>query len=130
MMSLCRTVYVADNDSRKEGPHTLIAYDIREDGTLKRRAILHDFRQGRGIDGMVLDRQGNIWATAGEGTSTGVWIFSPAGKQLGFIQTPEIATNCVFGDKDQRTLYITAGKSLYKIRVNATGFPPYPGSSR
>ncbi|HYT95063.1 MAG TPA: SMP-30/gluconolactonase/LRE family protein, partial [Gemmataceae bacterium] len=121
-----KTLYIADNAARKNGPHTLVAYDIFPDGTCKRRAVLHDFREGRGIDGMVLDTRGNIYATAGSGKQTGVYIFTPTGTQLGFIRTPETATNCTFGDKDLRTLYITAGTSVYKIRLNATGFLSYP----
>jgi dipeptidyl aminopeptidase/acylaminoacyl peptidase len=121
-----KTLYVADTAARKDGPHTLIAYDVAADGTCKRRAVLHDFKERRGIDGMVVDTDGNIYATAEEGERTGVYIFAPDGKQLGFLRTPETATNCTFGDKDLRTLYITAGSSVYKVRVNATGFLAYP----
>jgi gluconolactonase len=121
-----KTLYVADNAARKNGPHTLVAYDIAADGSCKRRAVLHDFKDRRGIDGMVLDTSGNIYATAEDGARTGVYIFAPDGKQLGFIHTPETATNCTFGDKDLKTLYITAGTSLYKIRLNATGYLLYP----
>jgi gluconolactonase len=121
-----KTLYVADNAARKAGPHTLIAYDIAADGTCKRRAVLHDFKERRGIDGMVVDAQGNIYATAEEGDKTGLYIFTPTGKRLGFIRTPETATNCTFGDKDLKTLFITAGGSVYKVRVNATGYLAYP----
>jgi gluconolactonase len=120
-----KTLYVADNAPGK-GPHTLVAYDISADGACKRRAVLHDFKERRGIDGMRVDTQGNIWTTAESGDKTGVYVFSPRGEQLAFIRTPETATNCAFGDKDLKTLYITAGTSLYKVRVNATGFLPYP----
>jgi gluconolactonase len=121
-----KTLYVADNAARKDGPHTLLAYDVADDGTCKRRAVLHDFKDHRGIDGMVLDTAGNIYATAEDGARTGVYIFSPTGKQLGFIRTPETATNCTWGGKDLKTLYITAGNSVYKVRLNATGYLAYP----
>lgn len=120
------TLYVADNAARKNGPHTLVAYDILDDSRCRRRAVLHDFGDGRGIDGMVVDTRGNIWATAGSGAKTGVYVFTPTGKQVAFIRTPETATNCTFGDRDLKTLYITAGTSLYKVRVNAVGFLAYP----
>jgi gluconolactonase len=116
-----KTLYVADSAARKDGPHTLVAYDVRPDGACKRRAVLHDFKESRGIDGMVVDTAGNIYATAESGERTGVYIFSPVGKQLGFLRTPETATNCTFGDRDRKTLYITAGTSVYKVRLNATG---------
>jgi gluconolactonase len=121
-----KTLYVADNAARKNGPHTLVAYDILPDGSCKRRAVLHDFKEARGIDGMILDTDGNIYATAESGERTGIYIFSPAGKQLGFLRTPETATNCTFGDRDLKALYITAGTSLYKVRLNAVGFLVYP----
>lgn len=120
-----KTLYVADNAPGK-GPHTLIAYDIASDGTCKRRAVIWDFKDHRGIDGMRCDTAGNVWATAESGDKSGVYVISPKGEQLGFIRTPETATNCTFGDKDLKTLYITAGTSLYKVRVNATGFLVYP----
>jgi dipeptidyl aminopeptidase/acylaminoacyl peptidase len=125
-----KTLYIADNAARKNGPHTLLAYDILPDGSCRRRAVLHDFQERRGIDGMVLDTRGNIYATAESGERTGVYVFSPDGKQLGFIRTPETATNCTFGDRDLKTLYITAGTSVYKIRLNTVGFLAYPRADR
>jgi len=121
-----KTLYVADSNPGKQGPHLLVAYDVGGDGSCKRRTVLWDFKEGRGIDGMRCDTAGNIWATAGTGDKTGVYVFSPQGEQLGFLQTPETATNCTFGGKDLKTLYITAGTSLYKVRVNAVGFLPFP----
>jgi gluconolactonase len=121
-----KTLYVADNSARKDGPHTLLAYDIAADGACKRRGILHDFKDHRGIDGMRVDTDGNVWATAESGKLTGVYVFAPDGKQIGFIQTPETATNCTFGGADLKTLYITAGTSVYKVRVNAAGFLAWP----
>jgi gluconolactonase len=119
-----KTLYVADSAPRKDGPHMLVAYDMRPDGSCKRRAVLHDFKESRGIDGMVVDTAGNIYATAGSAEQTGVYIFSPTGKQLGFLRTPETATNCTFGDRDRKTLYVTAGTSVYRVRLNATGHLP------
>jgi dipeptidyl aminopeptidase/acylaminoacyl peptidase len=120
-----KTLYVADSFPGGGGPHQLVAYDLAEDGSCKRRAVLHDFGKRRGIDGMVVDTEGNIWATAETGDKTGVYIFSPKGKQLGFVPTPETATNCVFGDADRKTLYITAGRSVYRVRTDAAGWPEY-----
>lgn len=121
-----KTLYVADTPPGGNRQNALLAYDILADGTCKRRAVLWDFKERRGIDGMRCDTAGNIWATAESGDRTGVLVFSPKGELLGFIHTPETATNCTFGDKDLKTLYITAGASLYKVRVNAVGFLAYP----
>jgi gluconolactonase len=121
-----RTLYVADNSPNEGENRTLIAYRIAADGTVKRRKVLYDLKKERGMDGMVLDTDGNIWATAGLKDKTGVYVFSPAGKLLQFIRTPETAANCTFGGRDLKTLYITAGTSVYRIRTRKQGWLVYP----
>src|SRR5260370_8992775 len=49
----------------------------------------------------------------------GVWILSPAGRQLGLLKLPEDPHNLAWGDEDGRTLYITALTSVYRIRRSA-----------
>ena len=75
---------------------------------------------------MVLDVEGNIYLTAGDGDAAGIYIFTPTGEQLGFIQTPEIAGNCTWSGRDLRTLYIAASSSLYRIRLAIPGLLTYP----
>ena len=98
---------------------------MKDDGSVGGKKVLYDFGNERGIDGMAIDVKGNIYATAGTGKATGVYVFSPEGKQLAFIQTPETATNCVFAHKDRKMLYITGGKSLFRIPVKMEGFAVY-----
>ncbi len=118
-----RTLYVADNNPADGGARTLIAYDLRN-GKGTRRKVLYDLAPGRGIDGMALDVKGNIYATGGLEEKTGVYVISPEGKLVTFIRTPETATNCTFGGPDMRTLYITGGGSVYRIRTNVAGVSP------
>jgi sugar lactone lactonase YvrE len=98
-----KTVYVADNNGDPLGAHTLLAFDRAADGTLVNKRLLFDFGpRKRGIDGMTLDSQGNIYATGGGGgDDAGIYIFAPDGKALGFIHTPGAPTNCVFGVGEQ-----------------------------
>jgi gluconolactonase len=127
-----RTLYVADNSPAADGPHTLLAYDLR-DGKGKGRKVLYDLGKERGIDGMVMDVRGNIYATAGLGEKTGVYVISPEGALLYFLRTPETATNCTFGGPDLKTLYITAGESLYRVRTEIPGrltWPSLPKAQR
>jgi gluconolactonase len=63
-------------------------------------------------DGMRVDRKGNIYCTAGGG----VHIFDPKGKALGMIRTPDSPTNCAWAE-DGKSLFITAGTRLHKIRT-------------
>jgi gluconolactonase len=127
-----KTLYVVDNHQGKDGARKVYGYALRPDGSAGARRLIHDFGTGRGGDGMCLDNEGNIYVAAGlnggfsaaqdDSVKAGVYIFSPRGKALGFIPIPEDSvTNCTFGDRDLRTLYITAGTSLWKIRLNARG---------
>ena len=57
-------------------------------------------------------------------TKAGVYVISPGGKLLRFIPVPQdLVTNNAFGGPDMKTLYITAGKTLYKVRTSITGLP-------
>lgn len=115
-----KTLYLAE--SHPKGDRLLLAYPLNEDGSVGPKKVLHDFGADRGIDGMSIDVDGNLYATAGQGKTGGVYIFTPAGKKAGFIPTPETPTNCVFGGADRKMLYVTAGRSLYRVHLNAEGF--------
>ncbi len=132
-----KTLYVVDNNNGAGGSRKVYAYELRTDGSTGKRRVIHDFGLSRGGDGMCLDSRGNLYVTAGLNTpnppaesgpaKAGVYIFSPAGKQIGFIPIPEDAvTNCAFGDPDLKTLYITAGKTLFRIRLDITGHVLWP----
>ncbi len=94
------------------------------------KTILWDFRAGRGIDGMTIDTDGNIYATAGTGDHAGIYVFDPDGKPQAFIATPGDPTNCVFGGgKDGSTLYITAAVDragskygLFRVKTLKKGY--------
>jgi gluconolactonase len=96
----------------------VLRYDVQPDETLANRRVLID---SMGSDGLEVDSHGNLWTTA----RGAVWISSPDGKQLGKINIPSALgvnpTNVAFGDADRRTLYITAVKHLYRIRLNVEG---------
>lgn len=132
-----KTVYVADHNSDPLGAHTLLAFDVAPDGTLAGKRLLFDFGpRKRGIDGMTLDRDGNIYATAGSDDEAGVYVFSPSGEQLAFLPTPGDPTNCVFGIGEQaHTLYVTAAApretksakyGLYACELPASGYHVFP----
>jgi gluconolactonase len=70
-----------------------------------------------GSDGMTIDAEGNIYLTG-----NGVTVFDKTGKKLGNIPVPEGWTaNVCFGGKDLHTLFITASKSLYMIKLRVRG---------
>jgi gluconolactonase len=121
-----KTLYVAESASDPAGARQLLAYPLNPDGTVGAKKVLHDFGRGRGIDGMAVTADGVIVATAGAREAAGVYFFSPEGKQLGFLPTPEDPSNCCFAGADRKTLYVTAGKSLYRIALTVAGAPTAP----
>jgi gluconolactonase len=118
-----KTLYVADNGPERR---VLLALDLDADGNVSRPRVLYDFGQGRGIDGMTVTTDGRIVAAAGSGERGGVYIFKPDGQQLAFIPVPESPTNVEFGGANRDILYITAGKSLYRITTTMTGYHVWP----
>lgn len=95
-------------------------YDVLPDGTLTNSKMLCDLSQDKspGItDGMKVDQFGNLWTTA----PGGIWVISPQGKPLGVIKLPEAASNLVFGDREKKSLYISANGNIYKLKVNVAG---------
>lgn len=115
-----KTLYLAD--SNPKGNRHLLAFPLKADGSVGAKKMLHDFSEDRGIDGMSVDAKGNIYGAAGRGKTGGIHVFSPEGKKLSFLAVPETPTNCVFGGKDRKMLYITAGKSLYRVPTTTAGF--------
>lgn len=118
-----KTLYLADNGAARR---VLLALDLGDDGSVSKPRVLHSFEKGRGIDGMTVTVDGRIVASAGAGANAGAHVFTPEGKLVGVISVPESPTNVEFGGADRSTLYITAGKSLYRIRTTMTGFQVWP----
>jgi gluconolactonase len=135
-----KTLYVVSNDNghtgigrlksegnkalepTKKGPMTLTAYDLAPDGTAKFRKTLVDYAPQDGPDGLVVDKHGNLWVAVRDETRPGIYAYSPEGREIGYIKT-ELPTNVGFGrGESANVLYITAGKSLYRIKVNAEGY--------
>jgi len=133
-------LYVADNNNNSSGgARKLWRFHLQAKGNINvaSRVLLFDWEDGRGPDGMALDREGRIYIAAGRNQATqhesaekwkaGIYVLSPAGELLDFVHVPrDEVTNCTFGGADLRTLYITAGGSLWSIRTKATGSLVWP----
>lgn len=133
----CRRLYVIDSCPVVGGNRKVWAFDLDEAGTPGNQRLVYDFAPGRGGDGMRLDREGNLYVAAGITTPRGphetadvppgVYVLTPDGKPLGRIAIPEDSiTNLAFGGPDGRTLYVTAGKTIFSTRVTVPGQVAYP----
>jgi gluconolactonase len=135
-----KTLYVVSNDNgttgigrlksegnkvlepTRKGLMALLAYDLAPDGSAKFRKTLVDYAPQDGPDGLVCDKNGNLYVAVRDETRPGIVVYSPEGKELAYIKT-ELPTNVGFGrGADSKMLYITAGRSLYRIKLNAEGY--------
>jgi gluconolactonase len=110
-----KVLYIADSSQRRH----LRAFDVEPDGSLKNgRVFVAMSGPGRGgPDGMKVDQEGNVFSP-GPG---GMWVIDKTGTHLGTIPVKEVPANCAFGETDLKTLYMTARRSLYSVRVKVPG---------
>jgi gluconolactonase len=115
-----RYLYVTNWDIRDiHRTKTLWRFEVRPDGTLQNGKVFFDWNlteDEEALDGMKVDREGNLFVSA----PGGLWVLSGEGQLLGKIVTPERPANMAWGD-DGKTLYMTAHSSIYKIRINTGG---------
>ena len=109
-----KVLYVTDSDR-----HAVIAYELDRAGAATgERTVIS---QIEGIpDGIKTDEKGNLYVAARM-----VFVYSPEGKPLGQFQTPETPSNLAFGEGDLESLFITARKAVYRIRLNVKGSVQY-----
>jgi gluconolactonase len=138
-----KTLYIIESGDPPSDPRMIRAFDLHPDGTASNGRTFFDFA-GRGGDGMSVDVQGNLYVAAGlnyppppgalagarawpaeaRKTETGVYVVSPAGKLLRLIPIPEdIISNTAFGGPDMKTLYVTSGRTVFKVRTAIAGLP-------
>jgi gluconolactonase len=132
-----RTLYVIDSHTRPGGNRKVWSFHVDENGGARAQTLVYDFGRGRGGDGMRLDERGNLWIAAGilhprhagetADVPAGVYVISPQGELLGRIPIPEdVCTNLTFGGPERKTLFVTAGKTIFKIALAVSGYSLYP----
>ena len=105
-----KILYVADIKGDKT-----FAYDIQPDGALAHKRLFCKL----GSDGMTIDDEGNVYLTG-----NGVTVFDRNGRKIEHIVIQEPWTgNICFAGADRQTLFITASKGIYgvKMRVHGVG---------
>lgn len=102
-----KTLYVADIQAGKTWK-----YDIQPDGKLTNKT----FFAPKGSDGMTIDNNGNVYLTSGR-----VWVYNPNGELIEEIEFPEKPANVCFGGKKRKTLFVTARKGIYTLKMKVKG---------
>ena len=131
-----KTLYLIEAHPDANHHRDIRAYDLLSNGKVANERVLINFYPGRSGDGMCIDAEGNLYVAAGLhktrntsetlDTKPGIHVISPAGKLIAYRETPEdTITNCTFGGKDLRTLYVACGTLLLSIRTQIPGKPSY-----
>jgi gluconolactonase len=118
-----KTLYLA-----MEQQYKIIEYDVTSPGVLTNaRTFVNTVNVGNnGPDGITIDAVGDVYAAM----HNSVQAWNPAGQLLFTLNMPTISgttedpTNVEFGGADGKTLFITAGKSLYGIHLNVASLKP------
>jgi gluconolactonase len=118
-----KTLYLA-----LEQGYKIMEYDVTSPGVLANaRTFVNTVNVGNnGPDGITIDAVGNVYAAM----RNSVQAWSPTGTSLFTLSMPTISgtvedpTNVEFGGPDGKTLFITAGKSLYEIHLNVASLKP------
>lgn len=127
-----RRLYVVDSHPRKGGSRRLLVFAVHTDGTLGSGDVFVDFGAARGGDGIKVDVEGRVYVCAGvhsprSDTETnerppGVYVFDRDANLIEFLAVPiDLITNCCFGGADAKTLYVTAGHTIFQIPVDVSG---------
>ena len=124
-------LYLIEANGAQGGARMIRAFDLHADGTVGNMRVHYNFYPGRSADGMSIDTQGNLYASAGmsqlRGTSETLDTKTASRvsrRSCSNSPIPEdFITNNAFGGPDMKTLYVTAGKTLYKIKTDIAGLP-------
>ena len=131
-----RFLFVADNNNNtRGGARKLWRFNLNSDGSVDAatQRLIYDWGATRGPDGLKLDTAGRLYVAAGlnrpnppyetaDPPTAGIYVFSATGELVEFVAIPrDETTNCAFGSVDGKTLFVTAGGTLWSIRTRTPG---------
>src|SRR6185312_11136432 len=104
------------------------SFQVQNDGSLAHGEPLYhlelpDDVETASAEGIRADTEGFLYVS----TNLGIQISDPASKTVGIIRKPsaDSPSSIVFGGKDLRTLYVTAGGKIFRRRLRRQGSFPW-----
>jgi len=105
-----RVLYVTDSDNR-----SILEYDLDRSGRpVSQRTLIAN--TGAVPDGIRVDEKGNLYVAA-----NGIAVYSAAGQLLDIIPLEDPPSNCGFGEADGQSIFITARRNVYRVRLPDKG---------
>jgi sugar lactone lactonase YvrE len=105
-----KLLYVVNSDDRN-----VRVYDLDKNGEAANERVL--IPKINGIPGGIrVDDKGNLYIAA-----NGIAVYSAEGKFVHLIEVRGHPSNCGFGEADYKTLFIAAGPSIYRARLEVKG---------
>jgi hypothetical protein len=98
-----RPFYISEESEEKTYSGT-----VGPGGTLSNLKLFAE----QGGESVIQDSKGNVYLAAGN-----IFIYDPAGKQIGTIDVPERPIDLIFGGQDGKTLFILTHQSLYAVKT-------------
>lgn len=96
---------------------------VAEDGQVGTPEPFGDEVKLKVPDGLCVDDLGRVYVTNNSDDVSAILILDKDGRPEGRIPMPARPSNCTFGGKDRRTLYVTTLHAIYEIRVDTPGLP-------
>ncbi|MGA2275689.1 MAG: SMP-30/gluconolactonase/LRE family protein [Bryobacteraceae bacterium] len=103
-------LYVTDSDNR-----SILEYDLDHNGQPANQRTLVE-NTGAVPDGIRVDEKGNLYVA-----TRGIAIYSAAGRLLDTIPLDDPPSNCGFGEAGGQSIFITARRNVYRVRVLEKG---------
>jgi gluconolactonase len=105
-----KLLYVVNTDERN-----VRVYDVDRNGdTANERVLIPKIAGVPG--GLAVDEKGNLYVAA-----NGIEVYTAEGQPLHTIPLKGRVSNCNFGEPDGKTLIVTAGGFVYRLRLDVKG---------
>lgn len=95
--------YVSDESAEKT-----YSAEVNPEGMLTHVKLFAE----QGGESVISDNAGNVYIAEGQ-----IFVYNPAGKQIGTIRVPQRPIDILIGGRDNKTLFILARTALYSVEL-------------
>lgn len=114
--------YEGDPEKGIKPANYILIYDLDFGGEISNGKKFINYPDNYGPDGITVDQNGNLYVALRDEINPGVCIYNSNAEFIDKIPLMEVPSNVAFGKgEDKNYLFITAGESLYKIKVLSQG---------